>query len=963
MKNNNLALQYYIDNNTYKKTCALFGGMRLNDPVLKNDWVGRRLFLIIIACWLVLVIPTALIAQPKPGDPYIPVDKKLDPEWVESLFQRGDRKVYKGAELKHIAMPCGGIGAGQVQITGEGEISFTPSVYNQMQEPNGGHGLSTGYHYLNPPDLQTKIANSFSIVIKQAGQEPGVFKLSNDDFDDIRFIGEYPIAQLEYFKTGADLPVKISAEVFSPFVPLDLRSSANPVTVLKYSVTNTSNKPIDVSLVGWLKNITFPMEADVNYVNRVEKSPGITGVLFDMQPLGSGDDVARHPQLGGVSLSVLDENAGYSVASVTDDAYLKSLVNRGGRRKTHQKSHTTNESVGGSISSGVTLGQNETKTITFLISWFFPNAYEHGKRYKQALAEAPGWVGHIYNNWYDNSFEVAKYIASNFNRLYNETRLFRDTYFDNTLPYWLANRITMPVSTLAAGNVSIWQNGRMYAYEGVGFCQGTCGHVYNFVTAISRLFPALERSVRSMQDFSDKGPYSGYSKSGRINFRGYGVNDPNAIHSYASDAQSGYVLKAYREHLMSTNNDFLDSIWDKVKGAIGYQIFKDGAEIGLEPNGVLEGKQTFWDPMWYGPNPYNNTLYLAALRAAEEMALVMGEQALAKRYHGIFEKGRQYMNEKMWNGEYYVHLYPMGFQGNVGVRNGFSTPQIIDDNATRYIENFNQGGPNYYIGKGCDAQQLFGQNWAHQLGLGYILPKENCRIAANSIFRYNWTPDIATVYDYQKPEHRTLAAPGEGAMVNGSWPGGKAQDFENTHDKFNIWTGLEYEASCNMINEGHVKEGLIAIRAIHDRYNALKRNPWNEIEGSDHYSRAMHSWNVLLALSGFKYDGPAGNLGFIPRITPENFKAFFTSAEGWGNISQKIMDGQQQQLVEIKWGQLRLNKLKFTLNESLNSPQVKVTKNGRPVAADHEILGEEILISFKDEQILEKGQQMLVEMK
>jgi uncharacterized protein (DUF608 family) len=67
--------------------------------------------------------------------------------------------------------------------------------------------------------------------------------------------------------------------------------------------------------------------------------------------------------------------------------------------------------------------------------------------------------------------------------------------------------------------------------------------------------------------------------------------------------------------------------------------------------------------------------------------------------------------------------------------------------ATGYIQAFNNGEPNYFVSTACDAQQLFGQNWATQLGLGHILPKERCRIAAKSIFLYNLTPDISTVYD------------------------------------------------------------------------------------------------------------------------------------------------------------------------------------------------------------------------
>ena len=84
-----------------------------------------------------------------------------------------------------------------------------------------------------------------------------------------------------------------------------------------------------------------------------------------------------------------------------------------------------------------------------------------------------------------------------------------------------------------------------------------------------------------------------------------------------------------------------------------------------------------------------------------------------------------------------------------------------------------------------------------------------------------------------------------------------------------------------------VQEGLAITRAIHDRYHASRRNPWNEVECGDHYARAMASYGVFLAACGYEYHGPKGHLAFAPRLTPEDFRAAFTTAEGWGTFSQK----------------------------------------------------------------------------
>ena len=908
--------------------------------------------------------------------PYVPAGKKLDSAWIKTLALKGDRKIYQGKELSHIAMPCGGIGAGQIEISGEGQLSLTESIYNQMQPPNAGLGFSTGAQYLNPQASRSKFQNGFVIRIAEPGKAAQNLSLTRKDFDDLQFIGEYPMAMIRYRKSGEKLPVEINAEVFSPFVPLSVRNSANPVTIQKFTLTNTGDKPITITIGAWLQNDSVFIPGS-HGTNKAIHESGLTGIR-----IGSDDEAGNlaasgnipgkpalrgngNPQYGNLSLCVLDEKAIASVDGPSaEDCLYKLLKDK--REVSRATTQAPNTSRGGAVSERVTLAPRTTKTISFILSWYFPNFYE-------MAPGCPGWVGRMYNNWYKNSFEAAKYIAVNFSRLYQETKLFHDTYYDNSLPGWLANRIMMPVSTLACGNIEIWENGRMYGYEGIGFCEGTTGHVYNFVTTISRLFPELERSVRLLQDLNDS---AGFSPSGRINFRGHDGPSPQANHAYASDAQSGYVLKLYREHLMSADNRFLDSVWNKAKQIIGYQIFKDGADIGMEPNGVLEGLQTFWDPMWYGPNPYNNSLYLAALRAAEEMARIKGENDLADRYHGIFEKGRSFMMDHMWNGEYFVHLYPNGFHAT-GADNGIVSPEETEENAKTFVEDFNAGKPAYFASSSCDAQQLFGQNWARQLGLGYILPPEKCRMAAKSIFTYNWTPDIATAYDFEKPLNRTLAAGGEAAMINGSWPKEEPHSFEqpcklpdndvqclfeNTWDKSDVWCGLEYEASCDMINEGLITEALIMLRALHDRYDGLKRNPWNEIEGSDHYVRSMQSWNVLLSLSGYTYDGPTGKIGFSPKLSADDFKSFFSAAEGWGYFSQKIKTSSQQETINIRWGRLRLNTLSFepaAIPASMTkNPDIEVTLDGRTLSETHSMCDGKIIIRLTREQIIKAGQRL-----
>src|ERR1019366_574681 len=55
-------------------------------------------------------------------DKLVPADKKLHPDWVKSLTARGQRTVYRGADLKTIGMPIGGLTCGQLYLGGDGKL-------------------------------------------------------------------------------------------------------------------------------------------------------------------------------------------------------------------------------------------------------------------------------------------------------------------------------------------------------------------------------------------------------------------------------------------------------------------------------------------------------------------------------------------------------------------------------------------------------------------------------------------------------------------------------------------------------------------------------------------------------------------------------------------------------------------------------------------------------------------------
>ncbi|MBN2129191.1 MAG: hypothetical protein JW741_06825 [Sedimentisphaerales bacterium] len=558
------------------------------------------------------------------------------------------------------------------------------------------------------------------------------------------------------------------------------------------------------------------------------------------------------------------------------------------------------EKAGVVLAPAVEIEPNAERTFVFVLSWFFPN-HDQGREYANRFADAA---------------QVAHYVLDNHDRLAGGTEKWHRTFYeDSTLPRWLLFRLHSTVANLATGTCQWWGNGRFWAWEGVGCCPGTCTHVWNYAHAPGRLFPELERSAREMQDFGE----GFHSDSGLVGFR--------SNHAYAADGQCGTVLKAYREHQCAPDDSFLRRTWPRVRKTLEFSIGQDGNEDGL----IEASQHNTFDINFEGPNTFVGSLYLAALRAGEEMAREMGDEPFAERCRRIFESGRKLTIERLWNGEYFI--------------------QRVD------LEKH----PKYQYGKGCLSDQLFGQGWAHQLGLGYIYLQQNVQDALGSVWKYNWTPDVGPYNDVHTPE-RWFALPGEPGLFTCTWP---KSDYmaQGVRYKSEIWTGIEYQVAGHMVWEDMLDEGLAICHGIEQRYHPAAHNPFNEVECGDHYARAMASWGVYTALAGFEYHGPKGHIGFAPRMEPRDFQAAFTGAEGWGTFAQKRTRNTQSEQIELRWGHLNVKTLAFSVPRRWKSVGATVRCSDRTVESTSTLQGTRVEITLTDKTRLLAGQKLVVEIR
>ena len=567
------------------------------------------------------------------------------------------------------------------------------------------------------------------------------------------------------------------------------------------------------------------------------------------------------------------------------------------------------EKLVGSLGRKLSLEPGQSESVDFAVTWYFPNI--------PYLLD--GKLRHYTRNFTD-AHSVACYLAKHFERLSTQTLLWRDTWNDSTLPHWFLNRTFANLSLLATTTSHRFDDGRFWAWEGVGTCDGTCAHVWHYAQGLSRIFPEIERNHREHIDFDQAIQANGVIQN-RSNFRNPRETGEN---QFCVDGQIGRILGAYREHQMSADTAFLPRVWPKVKLAIQFLISRDE-----QRNGILKGPMhNTLDADWYGVVPWFCGLYHAALKAGTVMAEEMEDPEFKKECEAILAVASETLDAKCWREEfgYYVQLPDPEHPGEVGVYDG------------------------------CHIDQVFGESWLRQIGLQGAMTEDKVRSALRSLWEYNFTPDVGP-YRAARTKGRWYATEGDAGMLMVTYPYGDnyevAEGKGGTMGYFNeCMSGFEHQVAGHMIWEGMVHEGLAVEHAIHQRYSAENRNPYNEIECSDHYARSMASYGAFIAACGYEHHNPKGHLGFAPRLSPENFRASFTAAEGWGTYAQRFENNTLSVSLKLNYGKLDLHTL------SLEWPEQSMPASGLTLSlegATVETAGRRIVIRFSEPVTFEAG--------
>ncbi len=863
-------------------------------------------------------------------------------ELAEGIGDLEYPRVFTGRHLQMIAFPLGGVGAGSVSLGGRGQLRDW-EIFNRADKGN-----SLAYAL---PSIWVQVGdgNPFARVLESRyeppyeGQDglgaqnaPGLPRLAS-----ARFTGEYPFARIGF--EDAALPVAASLEAFSPFIPHEPDDSGLPVTLLRYRVNNPTAHPARVAIAWSIENPVIPREAGFSRqlgadkrTNEIRQSSTLSGLFMTNPGLSESDSfhgsfvlAVLHPDEGKIT-SLQGWPAGRwwnSPLLFWDDFSTDGELGP----------QTARTNAVGALCLKRTIPAGKSAIYEFLLAWHFPNRTPARCGWKAPKGEENTVIGNWYATRFREAWEGAEYAAAHWEALERKTRLFADSLRESTIPAAIKEAASANLSTLATTTCFRTADGEFHGFEGVddklGCCFGNCTHVWNYETATAHLFPSFARSLRkSAFGFS-------MDDAGAMHFRQLLPDGKERSGFAAADGQMGQIVHAYLDWILSGDRRWLENIWPRVKKAIEFAWIPGGWDANRD--GVMEGVQhNTYDVEFYGPNPQCGIYYLAALRAAEEMARTLGDSEFANECRRLFENGSRWIGSTLFNGEFYVQqIRPY--------RNDQIAASLRSAMGAEDPEH-----PEYQLGKGCLVDQMVGQYLAEVCGLGLLLDEQHVRKTLESIHRYNYKP---TLYTHDCVE-RTFALNDESALVICDYATAARPRIPFPYFA-EVMTGFEYSAAVHMLYAGMTQQGVECISNIRRRYDGARRNPWDEAECGHHYARAMASWSGVLALGGFRYNGGERRISIFPNTRLREFRCFWSTANGWGMFTRVQTRTQSRLRLQVHSGTLSFQSCDCA---GAAGPS-RVISNDRLLPHRVERIDRGVSVLLQDALTLPEGEEVLLE--
>ena len=851
-------------------------------------------------------------------------DKKSDKSPLKETYSISDR-VRSG--IAH-----GGIGAGSVELRKDGQF-YNWSIFNNQP-------LSTGPLFellTNPRNPWNESLQFFIVRYQEEGQKPKLKLLQlNNSLDEgglesldyyypwmtavekVEYSARFPFTWMTF--TDKEMPLKIEMEVFSPFIPNDVKNSSLPGVYFNFNITSLSDKKVDVMIIASQRNLVSYDTYEKYFMGELLEKPGF---IFAEQTAGGVDSTSS--AFGQMGLASVNDSSSYYVGWEHKHPYYERLLvenkfrnandtegrnvenKKTGKKQARCGRRNKDQRMFSSVALTQQLSPNASLAHSFVMTWYFPNSYgsyndpDKDKEYIYHFGQKLTKInGHYYENFFVNAADVAEYMISKKDSLTALTRQFMNDMYASDVDQFVLDQINSQLNTLIT-STTLTKDMKFGIREGMtedkswGPNNTSDVSLYGSIMTIS-LFPELQKSAMRCHRNTQ-------TEKGEINHGlGYDMdfNQNGTWGVYERiDLPGNYIQMVLRDFFLTNDTAYLREMWPSVKKAMEYILTERDRNKDRMPEmtGIMCSYDNF--PM-YGLASYIQSQWLCALKAAVVAADKMGDNEAKEKYDAIAKTGSEMMDKYLWNGKYY-----------------------------RLSNDYDTTAGNKGIDEGCLTDQIIGQWMAHQCGLGYLFKEENVKTALKSVMEMSYRSDFG--------------------LRNCSWP--QYPDMYPIHesnlwvDQANTpWTGVELGFASFLIYEGMVKEGLDVIRTVDNRYRRAGLY-FDHQEFGGHYFRPMAAWGIINALLGLEIN--CGTYTFDPKLEGKEYTMFFAFPGGTahyirsaGGISIKVLSG------EMKCSKLILK----------NSGLTKASCNGVNAVTE----GNALVVDFEKDIIIKEQNNIII---
>ena len=484
-------------------------------------------------------------------------------------------RVFSGRQLGLIAFPLGGIGAGSISLGGRGQLRDW-EIYNRPDKGRSPEyafaslhvrsGSSKPLTHVLEAELMPPYASTSGLGPSNA---PGLSRL-----EAATFTGEFPLARVDF--RDSRLPVRVSLEAFSPFIPLDPEASGYPAAVLRYRVQNVSRQAVTASIAFSLDN---PIGAKIPGSPRSAATDGRVN-----EYRGGGSDALQglymtnpaapdaDPQKGSFALAVLGAGdgrvsylRGWPAAKwwASPMLFWDDFSQDGELGPEADRRNST-----GAICLRRNIQPGADAAYTFLLAWHFPNRTAAWSGWVAPKGHENDVIGNYYCTQYADAWAAAQHLAERLPELEKRTRSFVAAIHSSTLPGALRDAAVANLSTLVTQTTFRTSDGEFHGFEGCndqrGCCFGNCTHVWNYETTTQFLFPTLARSLRKAAFGFSQAP------DGGMRFRQMLPDGIDRFGYAAADGQMGQIIKTYIDWKQCGDTEWLRGLWPKIRNALAF---------------------------------------------------------------------------------------------------------------------------------------------------------------------------------------------------------------------------------------------------------------------------------------------------------------------------------------------------------------------------------------------------------